>query len=129
MELQVATIFFVVYYYRLLQLFLEYSLLLFFLCFHQNHKNLQPFVLHNRSMHKHLDIPDPKVEVPAMLIMGEEDYVFKFPGIEDYIRSGEVMTYVPNLETIYVPEGTHFVQEQFPDQVNQLLLTFLSSHN
>ncbi|KAI8567639.1 hypothetical protein RHMOL_Rhmol02G0137200 [Rhododendron molle] len=41
-----------------------------------------------RSMHKHLDIPDPKVEVPAMLIMGE-DYVFKFPGIVDYIKSGE----------------------------------------
>ncbi|XP_058200853.1 uncharacterized protein LOC131315681 [Rhododendron vialii] len=82
-----------------------------------------------RSMHKHLDIPDPKVEVPAMLIMGEEDYVFKFPGIEDYIRSGEVKTYVPNLETIYVPEGSHFVQEQFPDQVNQLLLTFLSNRN
>ncbi|KAI8567630.1 hypothetical protein RHMOL_Rhmol02G0136400 [Rhododendron molle] len=82
-----------------------------------------------RSMHKHLDIPDSKVEVPSMLIMGEEDYVFKVPGIEDYIRSGEVKTYVPNLETIYVPEGTHFVQEQFPDQVNQLLLTFLSNRN
>jgi len=82
-----------------------------------------------RSMHKHMDIPDPKVEVPAMLIMGEDDYVFKFPGIEDYIRSGEVKNYVPNLETIYVAEGTHFVQEQFPDQVNQLLLTFLSSHS
>lgn len=76
-----------------------------------------------------MDIPDPKVEVPAMLIMGEDDYVLKFPGIEDYIRSGEVKTYVPNLETIYVPEGTHFVQEQFPDQVNQLLLTFLGSHS
>jgi len=82
-----------------------------------------------RSMHKPMDIPDPKVEVPAMLIMGEDDYVFKFPGIEDYIRSGEVKTYVPNLETIYVAKGTHFVQEQFPDQVNQLLLTFLSSHS
>ncbi|KAH7858320.1 hypothetical protein Vadar_022399 [Vaccinium darrowii] len=82
-----------------------------------------------RSMHGQIDIPDPKVKVPAMLIMGEDDYVLKFPGMEDYIRSGEVKTYVPNLETIYVPEGTHFVQEQFPDQVNQLLLTFLGSHS
>ncbi|KAF7151079.1 hypothetical protein RHSIM_Rhsim02G0124900 [Rhododendron simsii] len=55
--------------------------------------------------------------------------VFKFPGMEDYIRSGEVKTDVPNLETIYAPEGSHFVQEQFPDQVNQLLLTFLNSHS
>ncbi|KAG5561608.1 hypothetical protein RHGRI_004605 [Rhododendron griersonianum] len=69
------------------------------------------------SMHKHLDIPNSKIEVPSMLIMGEEDYVFKFPGMEDHIRSGEVKADVPSLETIYVPEGTHFVQEQFPDQV------------
>ncbi|KAL6958312.1 hypothetical protein U1Q18_042815 [Sarracenia purpurea var. burkii] len=82
-----------------------------------------------RSMHKHLNnIPDPKVEAPTLLIMGEEDYVLKFPGIEDFIRSGKMKEFVPNLEIIYLPEGTHFVQEQFPDQVNQLILTFLSSH-
>ncbi|GFZ06229.1 alpha/beta-Hydrolases superfamily protein [Actinidia rufa] len=81
-----------------------------------------------RAMHKRLDIPDPKVEAPSLLIMGEEDYVLKFPGIEDYIKSGEVKTFVPNLETIYLPQGSHFVHEQFPDQVNQLILTFLNSH-
>ncbi|CAA3011557.1 bifunctional epoxide hydrolase 2-like [Olea europaea subsp. europaea] len=73
-------------------------------------------------------IPNPKVEVPAHLIMGEKDYVFKMPGREDYVRSGEVKTFVPNLEIIYIPEGTHFVQEQFPDQVNQLILNFLKGH-
>ncbi|KAL6958313.1 hypothetical protein U1Q18_042816 [Sarracenia purpurea var. burkii] len=79
-------------------------------------------------MHKHLNIPDPKVEAPTLLIMGEKDYVFKFPGVEEFIRSGEMKEFVPDLEIIYLPEGTHFVQEQFPDQVNQLILTFLSSH-
>ena len=72
--------------------------------------------------------PQPKTEVPSLLIMGEKDYVLKFPGMEDYIRGGEVKTYVPNLETIFLPDGTHFVQEQSPDQVNHLLLTFLSKH-
>ena len=79
-------------------------------------------------MHKLLDLPDPKVEAPSLLIMGEEDYVLKFPGIEDYIRSGEVKIYVPNLDTIFLPRGSHFVHEQFPDQVNQLIITFLNSH-
>ncbi|KAL4564527.1 hypothetical protein LXL04_028591 [Taraxacum kok-saghyz] len=52
-----------------------------------------------------------KVEAPALFIMGEEDYVFKFPGMEEYLKSGEVMKYVPNLEIMYLPEGSHFVHE------------------
>ncbi|GJT20307.1 retrotransposon protein, putative, ty1-copia subclass [Tanacetum coccineum] len=67
-----------------------------------------------------------KVEAPALFIMGEKDYVFKFPGMEEYLKSGEVKNYVPNLEIIYLPEGSHFVHEQSPDEVNQLLLKFLN---
>ncbi|KAI4304351.1 hypothetical protein MLD38_039877 [Melastoma candidum] len=71
---------------------------------------------------------DPIVRAPALLIMGEKDYVFKFPRMEDYIRSGKVVEFVPNLEIIYIPEGTHFVQEQSPDEVNQFVLSFLRKH-
>ncbi|XP_027161091.1 bifunctional epoxide hydrolase 2-like [Coffea eugenioides] len=74
------------------------------------------------------NLQDPKIEVPALFIMGEKDYVFKFPETEDYIRSGRIKDFVPDLEIKYIPEGSHFVQEQFPDEVNQLLLSFLSSH-
>ncbi|PIN16316.1 Soluble epoxide hydrolase [Handroanthus impetiginosus] len=82
-----------------------------------------------RAIRNQPDISDPKVEVPALLIMGEKDYVLKFTGIEDYIRSGTVKSFVPNLEITFVPEGTHFVQEQSPDEVNNLILNFLRSHN
>lgn len=61
--------------------------------------------------------------------MGEKDYVFKFPQMEDYIRNGEVKTYVPHLETVFIPEGSHFVQEQFPEEINSLILKFLRNHN
>lgn len=81
-----------------------------------------------RSFEEEFNLPDTKVEAPSLLIMGEKDYCFKFPGMEDYIRSGQVKFFVPNLEITYVPEGTHFVQEQFPDKVNELLLTFLRKH-
>ncbi|XAR59141.1 Soluble epoxide hydrolase [Bertholletia excelsa] len=81
------------------------------------------------SFDEEFNLPDRKVEAPALLIMGEKDYVFKFPGMEEFIRSGEVKNFVPNLEITYLTEGTHFVHEQFPDQVNQLLIDFLSKHN
>ena len=78
-------------------------------------------------MYEYLNITEPVVEVPALLIMGDKDYVFKFPGMEDYIRSGRVKEFVPDLDIIYLPEGSHFVQEQSPDEVNQLILTFLNA--
>lgn len=72
---------------------------------------------------------NPKVHVPALLIMGEKDYVLKAPGMEEYIRSEKVKDFVPNLEIVFIPEATHFVQEQFPDEVNQLVLSFLKTHS
>ncbi len=81
-----------------------------------------------RTLNERPAIKDPRIEAPALLIMGEKDYVFKFPGIGNYVRSGEVKHFVPNLEITYLPEGTHFVQEQSPDQVNQLILTFLHTN-
>ncbi|THU69284.1 hypothetical protein C4D60_Mb08t12820 [Musa balbisiana] len=87
-----------------------------------------PLHMPYRSLLKVTGPADPKVEVPALLIMGEKDYVLRFPGMEDYVRSGTVKQFVPDLEIVYVPEGSHFVQEQFPEQVNQLLIDFLKSH-
>ncbi|KAI3765046.1 hypothetical protein L2E82_15067 [Cichorium intybus] len=71
------------------------------------------------------NIEDPKVEARALLIMGEKDYFFKFPGVEDSINGDEMKKYVPNLEVTYMVDGSHFVQEQFPNDVNQLILAFL----
>ncbi|KAJ6893465.1 hypothetical protein NC652_027489 [Populus alba x Populus x berolinensis] len=80
-----------------------------------------------RSLDEDINITEPVVEVPALLIMGDKDYVFKFPGMEAYIKSGKVKEFVPGLDIIYLPEGSHFVQEQSPDEVNQLILTFLNA--
>ena len=75
-----------------------------------------------------LSLPDPVVKVPAFLIMGGKDYILKFPGIEDLTKGEKAKWFVPNLEVTFIPEGTHFVQEQFPQQVNQLILDFLAKH-
>ncbi|XP_031250819.1 bifunctional epoxide hydrolase 2-like [Pistacia vera] len=81
-----------------------------------------------RSFQEDNGVAENIVKVPALLIMGDQDYVFKFPGMEDYIRSGKVKQFVPDLEIVYLPEGTHFVHEQLPEQVNQLILTFLNKY-
>ncbi|KAM0054327.1 putative soluble epoxide hydrolase [Helianthus debilis subsp. tardiflorus] len=47
---------------------------------------------------------DLKVEAPTLLIMGEKDFVFGLPGTAEYIRSGEVKKYLPNLETVNIAE-------------------------
>ncbi|XP_057792542.1 uncharacterized protein LOC131009273 [Salvia miltiorrhiza] len=73
-------------------------------------------------------VDELRVEAPGLLIMGEEDYALKFAGFDHYIKSGMVKKHVPDLEVIFVPHGTHFVQEQFPDQVNNILIKFLNKH-
>lgn len=81
-----------------------------------------------RSMEQIIDIQDPQVRVPAMLIMGEKDYVMKFPGMEENIRSGAIKKLVPDLEVVFMPEGNQFVQEQLPEEVNELIISFLNKN-
>ncbi|XP_027111748.1 epoxide hydrolase 1 isoform X1 [Coffea arabica] len=82
-----------------------------------------------RSLSEEFNISEMKVDVPALLIMGEKDYVINFPGMNDFIRTEQAKECVPQLETKYIPEGSHFVQEQFPDQANELILNFLKQHS
>lgn len=82
----------------------------------------------HRSHFEEFNITNLNVDAPALCIMGEKDYFFKFPGMEDYIKKEQAKMFVPKLETVYVPEGSHFVQEQFPEQVNQLILNFLKNN-
>ncbi|PIA25894.1 hypothetical protein AQUCO_10400004v1 [Aquilegia coerulea] len=86
-----------------------------------------PLQVPYRSLHENTRETNTTVEAPALLIMGDKDYVMKMPGMENYIKSGEVKEHAPNLEIIFVPEGCHFVQEQFPDKVNELIISFLSN--
>ncbi|ONK77355.1 uncharacterized protein A4U43_C02F5670 [Asparagus officinalis] len=87
-----------------------------------------PLQMPYRSIDKMKNNVDPKVKAPAMLIMGEKDYCLKFPGMEDYIRGGMIKHFVPNLEVVFMPEGTHFVHEQSPGEVNKLIIDFINNH-
>ncbi|CAN6355855.1 unnamed protein product [Urochloa humidicola] len=87
-----------------------------------------PMEMPYRSLHKTNAIEDPKFQVPVFVVMGEKDYVFKFPGVESVLKDGIMQKFAPDLKITYIPEGSHFVQEQFPDKVNDLLISFLKDH-
>ncbi|CAD6258130.1 unnamed protein product [Miscanthus lutarioriparius] len=87
-----------------------------------------PMEMPYRSLHKRKPIEDPKFQVPVFVVMGEKDYVFKFPGVESVLKDGIMEKFAPDLKITYIPEGSHFVQEQFPDKVNDLLVSFLKDH-
>ncbi|KAL4191752.1 hypothetical protein AMTRI_Chr07g82180 [Amborella trichopoda] len=67
-----------------------------------------------------MKIRDLKVTVPALLVLGRKDYFLKLPGTEDYINSPLLKESVPDLEIVFMREGSHFVQEQFPEEINRL---------
>ncbi|GKV00901.1 hypothetical protein SLEP1_g13512 [Rubroshorea leprosula] len=82
------------------------------------------------AMHEEeFGLTDPKLEAPALLIIGCKDYILKFPGMEDYIKSGKVKDVVPNLDTVYLSERSHFAQKQSPELVNELILGFIKVHS
>ncbi|KAL5581803.1 hypothetical protein UlMin_014245 [Ulmus minor] len=81
-----------------------------------------------RTLSTDIGITDPKVTAPVLLVMGEKDYCLKLPGFEDFIRSGAMKQFVPDLDITFVAEGSHFVHEQFPEQINELITTFLDKH-
>ncbi|KAI3954723.1 hypothetical protein MKW92_020664 [Papaver armeniacum] len=81
-----------------------------------------------RSSSEGFPIKDPIIKIPALLIMGGKDYFLQLPGMEGYITSGAVKEHVPNLEVKFLSEGSHFVQEQNPDEVNELVISFLGKH-
>lgn len=82
-----------------------------------------------RRKHEELGLSNPKVEVQVLLMMGGKDYLMKFPGIGDYIKTEKMREFMADLEVVDLADGIHFMQEQFPKQVNHLLITFLTKHN
>nr|CAB3465790.1 unnamed protein product [Digitaria exilis] len=70
----------------------------------------------------------PRFKMPMFVIMGQKDYILKFPALKDYMSSEKLKDIAPDHEITYIPEGSHFVQEQFPELVNRLMIDFLCKH-
>lgn len=66
------------------------------------------------------DLPKPtRIEAPVLVIWGDRD---AFLGVELAEPPPE---WVPNARVVHVPEASHWVQNDAPERVNELLLSFL----
>lgn len=65
-------------------------------------------------------LPNPIIQQPTLVIWGEND-----PALGKACNR-TLAKYVPNLELHYLPDATHWVQMDHPDEVNAHLKRFLS---
>ncbi|KAL6623134.1 hypothetical protein ACP70R_033013 [Stipagrostis hirtigluma subsp. patula] len=65
-----------------------------------------------------------RLQVPVFVVTGGKDYAVKIPGEATL----SVNRFAPDLKVASIPEGSHLVQEQLPEQVNELLLAFVNDH-
>ncbi|XP_057816590.2 uncharacterized protein LOC131029924 [Cryptomeria japonica] len=87
-----------------------------------------PYMAMKRNWGKLGEITDYTIRAPTLLILGTEDYSLKFPGREAYLSGQVVNADVPNVDIKLIPEGGHFVQEQFPEEINKITIGFLNEH-
>lgn len=66
---------------------------------------------------------DVKIATPALLIVGESDYVNKFPGVSHDVE--ELRKDAPGLERVERVPGGHFFQEESHEQANPVFVAFL----
>jgi len=64
------------------------------------------------------------VRTPALFITGDKDIVMGFPGVKAYV-SKNFKSFVPNLKEIVTLRGGHFIQQEQPARVNELIIAFL----
>lgn len=73
-------------------------------------------------MSLHTIIPnwlDAKLQVPAFKVMGEE-YMFESPVFETAMHTGIIIDiFRLDLMITYIPEESHFVQDQLPELLEE----------
>jgi len=81
-----------------------------------------------RAMEKSWELKAPwtnvGVKTTALFIAGDKDIVMGFPGVRAYV-SRNFKSFVPNLKEIVTLKGGHFIQQEQPERVNELIVNFL----
>jgi pimeloyl-ACP methyl ester carboxylesterase len=69
------------------------------------------------------EIPFPRIEIPTLLIWGEDDIY-----LQPSLASG-IERYAPNLTVHRLPGVSHWVQQDVPDKVNALIADWARAQN
>ena len=58
--------------------------------------------------------------------MGDQDIVYKMPGVKEYVQNGGFKKDVPNLQDVVVMEGVaHFINQEKPDEISTHIYGFI----
>ena len=63
------------------------------------------------------------INAPVLLILGGKDYAIKIANVINQDNS----QLLPHMKVVHIEHGNHFVQEQFPQEVNEIIIEFLKS--
>lgn len=81
-----------------------------------------------RAMEKSWELKAPwtniGVKTTALFIAGDKDLVMGFPGVKAFVNRN-FKSFVPNLKEIVTLKGGHFIQQEQPARVNELIIAFL----
>ena len=71
-----------------------------------------------------------EINVPVKFIIGDLDLTYHSPGIQDFIHKGGFKKFVPLLDDVVVMKDVgHFINEEKPKEVSELLLSFIKKFN
>ena len=74
------------------------------------------------------DLSDSKIEVPTLFLAGEQDVVIAGATVEQL--TGSMRRVVNDLKDVVLLPGIgHWVQQEAPDEVNQIMSDFLTEIN
>lgn len=66
------------------------------------------------------------IKVPTKFVTGDEESVYHFPGVKDYIDGGDFKKDVPLLEEVVVIKGAaHFINQVKPDEISAQIYDFI----
>jgi epoxide hydrolase 4 len=86
--------------------------------------NITPMLNYYRAMRKtrgELRRLMRRIDIPTMMIWGEREVVF----VPETLQGTE--EWVPDFRLVRVPKAGHFIQNDAPERVNELLIEFLSA--
>ncbi|MCO5610322.1 hypothetical protein L7F22_064558 [Adiantum nelumboides] len=83
-----------------------------------------PYRCWERNAAKLANREDFTIPAPVLVVMGDCDYVLEMAGMKQALEAQQML--LPNVKVVHIKEGSHFVQEQFPEQINSLLVDFFS---
>ncbi|VAI85449.1 unnamed protein product [Triticum turgidum subsp. durum] len=71
-----------------------------------------------------------EIMVPTKFIVGDLDLTYNIAGAKDFINKGGLKKFVPLLDGVVIMKDVgHFINEEKPDEISALIISFIKKFN